>query len=99
MRILVLSHNLSNYNVFRKFITTLMKNGDKKMAILLVNKTFENIKRQQLELYHKATTSEVKDNIELDPFVIFHRAIDNCTPILQLRSTSKGGITYQVIHY
>lgn len=73
-----------------------MRNGNKKLATTLVTNAFESVKRLQLEHYHKAT-SEAKDNIELDPFVIFHRAVDNCTPILQLRSCKKGGITYQVI--
>lgn len=79
-----------------KFITTLMKNGNKKLATALVAETFEAVKRLQLERYHKATTSEAKDNIELDPFVIFHRAVDNCIPILQLMPCRKGGITYQI---
>ncbi|KAG5305935.1 RT07 protein, partial [Pseudoatta argentina] len=79
-----------------KFINTLMKNGNKKLATTLVMKTFEGVKRIQLERYHKATTSEAKAEIELDPFVIFHRAVDNCIPVLQLTGCSKGGITYQV---
>ncbi|KAL6262328.1 hypothetical protein P5V15_007419 [Pogonomyrmex californicus] len=79
-----------------KFINTLMKDGNKKLAKALVTKTFEGIKRIQLERYHKATTSEAKANIELNPFVIFHRAVDNCTPILKLLAHRKGGITYQV---
>lgn len=76
-----------------------MKNGNKKLATTLITKTFESVKRLQVERYHKTTTSEAKANIELDPFVIFHQAVDNCIPILQLRSYKKGGITYQVIYY
>ncbi|XP_011701349.1 PREDICTED: 28S ribosomal protein S7, mitochondrial [Wasmannia auropunctata] len=79
-----------------KFINTLMKNGDKNLAKTLVTKTFESVKRLQLQRYHKATTSEEKAEIELDPFLIFHRAVDNCIPILQLMRCRKGGITYQV---
>lgn len=74
-----------------------MKNGDKNLARILVTKAFENVKRIQLERYHKAKTDEEKDSIELDPFVIFHHAVDNCTPILKLVPCRKGGITYQVI--
>lgn len=73
-----------------------MKNGDKKLATKLITTTFETVKRLQLEHYHKATASEAKAEIELDPFLVFHRAVDNCTPILQLKSCRKGGITYQV---
>jgi len=76
-----------------------MKNGNKKLATMLVTKTFESVKRIQLERYHKATTSEAKTKIELDPFLIFHQAVDNCIPILQLMSCKKGGITYQVLYY
>jgi len=76
-----------------------MKNGNKKLATTLVTKTFESVKRIQLERYHKAPTSEAKTKIELDPFLIFHRAVDNCIPILQLMSCKKGGITYQVLYY
>ncbi|XP_020283465.1 28S ribosomal protein S7, mitochondrial [Pseudomyrmex gracilis] len=79
-----------------KFTNTLMKNGDRKLATALMSKTFNRIKRFQLERYHKAKTAEEKDNVELDPLVVFHRALDNCTPILQLVPCRKGGITYQI---
>lgn len=83
----------------RKFINILMKDGNRKLARTLVTKSFEGVKRIQLQRYHKAKTSEEKDNIELDPFVIFHHAVDNCMPVLQLLGCRKGGITYQVISY
>lgn len=82
---------------FRKFINTFMRDGNKPLATSLVAKTFEAVKRNQLERYHKATEEE-KENIELDPFVIFHKAVDNCLPILHLVPCRKGGITYQVIY-
>jgi small subunit ribosomal protein S7 len=75
-----------------------MKNGNRKLATLLITKTFECVKRLQLEHYHKTTSSEAKANIELDPFVIFYQAVDNCIPILQLRGCRRGGITYQVYY-
>lgn len=76
-----------------------MKDGNRKLAKTLVTKSFERIKRIQLQRYHKAKTNEEKDNIELDPFQIFHRAVDNCMPMLQLIGCRKGGITYQVTIY
>lgn len=79
-----------------KFINTLMRHGDKKLARTLVTKSFEEVKRIQLQRYHKAKTNEEKDNIELDPFVVFHHAVDNCTPVLQLINCRKGGITYKI---
>lgn len=72
-----------------------MKHGNSKLARALVTQTFEGVKRLQLERYHKAKDDE-KNSIELDPFVVFHRAVDNCTPILHLIGCRKGGITYQV---
>lgn len=74
-----------------------MKDGNKRLATTLVTRAFENVKRIQLERYHKAKTNEEKDSIELDPFVIFHHAVDNCIPVLHLIPCRRGGITYQVI--
>ncbi|EZA57473.1 28S ribosomal protein S7, mitochondrial [Ooceraea biroi] len=79
-----------------KFINTLMKNGARDLTTQLVTKTFENVKRMQIEQYHKAKTDEEKASIELNPFTIFHQAVDNCTPVLYLIPCKKGGITYQV---
>ncbi|XP_072749493.1 small ribosomal subunit protein uS7m [Anoplolepis gracilipes] len=79
-----------------KFVNTLMRHGNRQLARTLVTKSFEGIKRIQLQCYHRAETEEEKNNIELDPFVIFHQAVDNCTPILHLINCRKGGITYQV---
>lgn len=55
----------------------------------------ESIKRKQVEKYHKASQAE-KDTIECNPYVIFHRALENCTPIVGLASIQKGGKSYQV---
>lgn len=76
-----------------------MRHGNKKLARTLLTKAFEEVKRMQLQRYHKAKTDEEKDNIELDPFTVFHQAVDNCTPILHLIGCRKGGITYQVTTY
>lgn len=61
----------------------------------LSSKTLENIKRKQLEKYHKAPENE-KDTIECNPYVIFHQALKNCQPIIGLSSITRGGKTYQV---
>lgn len=74
-----------------------MKNGNRNLATELVNKTFEVVKRIQIQRYHKAQTEEDKNKIELNPFTVFHRAVDNCIPVLYLIAHRKGGITYQVI--
>lgn len=70
--------------------------GKKKLARELIEKTFENIKRTQIQRYHSATTEEEKAQIDLDPKVILHKAVENCKPLLILSPIRRGGITYQV---
>lgn len=78
------------------FTNYLMRDGLKVLARELMDRTFEKIKRVQLEKYHKATTPEEKDNIELNPRLVFHSAIENCKPLLELTPIKRGGVTYQV---
>ncbi|CAK9833016.1 28S ribosomal protein S7, mitochondrial [Anthophora retusa] len=79
----------------RKFINYIMREGDKGMARKLVMETFEKIKIKQLELYYN-TSLEQREQIILDPKVIFYKAVDNCVPILELQNVVRGGITYKV---
>ena len=79
----------------RKFTNYVMKKGKKELARTLVEKTFESVKMIQLERYNNAGP-EKRKNIILDPKEIFHRAVENCTPILELQKIRKGGIAYQV---
>lgn len=72
-----------------------MRHGKKILARDLVETTFETIKRIQLEKFHKAS-EEDKSAIELNPKIIFHKAIANCKPILALTPIKRGGVTYQV---
>lgn len=57
--------------------------------------TLENIKRKQVEKYHKASEGK-KEEIECNPYAIFHQALDNCKPVIGLASIQKGGKFYQV---
>ncbi|KAI4501537.1 hypothetical protein M0802_003414 [Mischocyttarus mexicanus] len=79
----------------KRFTNYIMRKGKKELARNLLNNTFENIKLIQIKRYHKANPSE-KETIEVDPKVIFHKAIENVTPILELRRHTKGGINYKV---
>lgn len=72
-----------------------MRKGQRAVARRVLETTFENIKIIQLTKYYDAPP-EQKDNIILDPKIILHRAIENCTPILDLFNISRGGITYKV---
>lgn len=73
-----------------------MRGGNKNLAETLVSKTFENVKRIQVQRYHETTAAD-RNNIELDPYAVFHRAVINCMPVLHLVPARKGGITYQVM--
>ncbi|XP_056406018.1 28S ribosomal protein S7, mitochondrial [Hyla sarda] len=78
-----------------KFTNMMMKGGDKILSRHIMNKTLEKIKRIQLEKYYKARPAE-QENIECNPYVIFHEAVNRCTPVIGLTSILKGGKSYQV---
>ncbi|XP_072299540.1 small ribosomal subunit protein uS7m [Eucyclogobius newberryi] len=78
-----------------KFINMIMKNGDKILAREILTDTFENMKRKQVEKYHKAPMDK-KEEIECNPYTIFHQALENCKPVVGLASIQKGGKFYQV---
>uniref|UniRef100_T1JLR3 Small ribosomal subunit protein uS7 domain-containing protein n=1 Tax=Strigamia maritima TaxID=126957 RepID=T1JLR3_STRMM len=78
-----------------KFTHVIMKEGKITLARELLENTFENIKRIQLEKYYKANDEE-KLKIECNPFKILHQAIENCKPAMQLIPVKKGGSTYKV---
>ncbi|XP_046745398.1 28S ribosomal protein S7, mitochondrial isoform X1 [Diprion similis] len=81
--------------VLRQFTNYIMKKGNKILARKLLEKSLENVKRIQLERYHKASPED-KFGMQLDPKVIMHRAIENCKPLLKLVPIKRGGATYQV---
>ncbi|XP_042308019.1 28S ribosomal protein S7, mitochondrial [Sceloporus undulatus] len=81
--------------VISKFTSLMMKGGDKILARSIMNQTLEAIKRKQLMKYHKADEKE-KENIECNPYTIFHQALKNCEPVIGLVGVQKGGKTYQV---
>ncbi|XP_078510646.1 small ribosomal subunit protein uS7m [Lissotriton helveticus] len=78
-----------------KFINMMMKGGDKVLARSLMTQTLEEIKRKQLEKYYKAPEEE-RSSVECNPYTIFHKALENCQPIIGLASIQRGGKSYQV---
>ncbi|CAH1986414.1 unnamed protein product [Acanthoscelides obtectus] len=78
------------------FTNYCMSDGKKVLARSQVEQTLESIKRLQLEKYHKCKTDEDRAKIELNPKVVFHKAVENCKPILQLTPIKRGGVKYQV---
>lgn len=81
--------------LIRKFINYLTRKGNKRLARKIVEDTFENIKIAQLDRYYN-TAPEHRDKVMVDPKVIFHTAVENCKPVLELQKISRGGINYQV---
>ncbi|XP_028267410.1 small ribosomal subunit protein uS7m [Parambassis ranga] len=84
-----------NDPVISKFINMMMKHGNKVLAREIMTQTLENIKRKQVEKYHKAPAGK-KEEIECNPYTIFHQALENCKPVVGLTSVQKGGKYYQV---
>lgn len=66
--------------VIAKFINYLMQRGKKSIARKIIYNAFEI----------------VKENTKKDPIEIFEKAIQNASPILEVRSKRVGGARYQV---
>ncbi|MCK5446121.1 MAG: 30S ribosomal protein S7 [Rhodospirillaceae bacterium] len=66
--------------VVTKFMNSLMLDGKKSVAERIVYGAFESIEKK---------TSQ-------DPLKVFHEAIDNVKPSVEVRSRRVGGATYQV---
>ncbi|KAK1877802.1 28S ribosomal protein S7 mitochondrial [Dissostichus eleginoides] len=81
--------------VIRKFVGMMMLDGNKILANEIISKTLENIKRKQVDKYHKAPEGK-KEEIECNPYAIFHQALENCKPVVGLASIQKGGKFYNV---
>ncbi|XP_054282654.1 28S ribosomal protein S7, mitochondrial-like isoform X2 [Macrosteles quadrilineatus] len=92
------TENISVYNdpIVQKFTNYLMREGKKLRAQILMLKCFERIKRIQVKRYHKQEDPVERAKIEVDPLKIFHAAVENCKPLLQLTAVKRGGATYQV---
>lgn len=82
--------------VVNKFINHIMEGGKKELAREILEKSFQNVKRMQLERYHLAKTDEEKEAIELNPRVLLRQAIENCRPLMKIVSVKRGGTSYRV---
>ncbi|XP_073800252.1 small ribosomal subunit protein uS7m [Danio rerio] len=78
-----------------KFINMMMYDGNKVLARGIMTQTLETIKRKQVEKYHKSPAAK-REEIECNPYAIFHQAMENCKPVIGLASIQKGGKFYQV---
>jgi small subunit ribosomal protein S7 len=66
--------------ILAKFINNLMKDGKKSTAERIVYGAFDKI----------------QGRMKTDPLQVFHEALDNVKPTLEVRSRRVGGATYQV---
>jgi small subunit ribosomal protein S7 len=66
--------------VLSKFMNAIMYDGKKSIAETIVYGAFD----------------KVRDRSKQDPIVLFHQAIGNVAPHLEVRSRRVGGATYQV---
>ncbi len=64
-----------------KFINCIMKEGKKTVAQRIVYKALEQLKAKVPEK---------------DPVEVFNEALNNCRPVVEVRSKRVGGATYQV---
>jgi small subunit ribosomal protein S7 len=66
--------------VLSKFMNNLMLQGKKSVAESIVYGAFDRI----------------QDRSKQDPLAVFHQALDNVSPAIEVRSRRVGGATYQV---
>ena len=66
--------------IISKFMNNLMKDGKKSVAEKIVYGAFDDIEKK----------------LKIDPVKVFHDAIENVMPSIEVRSRRVGGATYQV---
>ncbi|RXF67317.1 30S ribosomal protein S7 [Hansschlegelia zhihuaiae] len=66
--------------VVSKFMNTVMKHGKKSAAERIVYGAFD----------------QVESKVKQSPVAVFHQALENISPALEVRSRRVGGATYQV---
>ncbi len=76
----VLSDPIFNSKIVTKLINTIMLDGKKSTAERILYSAFEIVKEKTGE----------------DPLVVFQKAVENITPLLEVRTRRIGGTNYQV---
>ncbi|MBR3259251.1 MAG: 30S ribosomal protein S7 [Mycoplasmataceae bacterium] len=76
----VLSDPIFNSKIVTKLINTIMLDGKKSTAERILYSAFELVKQKTNE----------------DPLVVFQKAVENVTPLLEVRTRRIGGTNYQV---
>ncbi|KAL7740888.1 hypothetical protein ACLKA6_014050 [Drosophila palustris] len=78
----------------QKFLNYITKKGNAALAKELLTKTFEIIKRTQIERLNLGTADQEK--VITDPETLLVNAIENSRPLLTLSAIKRGGVKYQV---
>jgi small subunit ribosomal protein S7 len=76
----ILSDPKFNSKLVAKFINKVMRRGKKSLAERILYGAFELIEKRSKQ----------------DPLDVFHKAMDNVRPIIEVKSRRVGGSTYQV---
>ncbi|SOH94635.1 SSU ribosomal protein S7P [Monaibacterium marinum] len=71
------------------------KYGDKVLTKFMNNLMYDGKKSAAESIVYGAMT-RVEDRIKREPIEVFHEALDNIKPALEVRSRRVGGATYQV---
>lgn len=87
------SASIFYHETVSKMVNYITKGGNKQLSRELLEKSFEHIKRTQIERMHLGKGG---DNIVMDPVALLLQAIENSRPLLQLTAIKRGGVKYQV---
>jgi len=82
-------------STLHNFKAHILKQGKQALASKIMRQTLEHIKCVQIKKYN-ATPDLEKDDVELNPLVIFHTALENAKPIVGVKRLTRGAQAYQV---
>ena len=69
--------------------------GDKLVA-KLINKVMKDGKKSKAEKIVYGAFDIIKEKLGEDPLKVFHKAVENVKPVMEVRPRRVGGATYQV---
>jgi small subunit ribosomal protein S7 len=61
-----------------------------------INKLIMGGKKSKAETIVYGALAEIKSKLNQDPLVVFQKALDNITPLVEVKARRVGGATYQV---
>jgi len=67
-----------------------------KVCCIVCPQALIDVKRHQVQRYHKTTDTLEQSEIELDPFVVFRKALENGMPRMHLKKVIRAGSVLQV---